>query len=1830
MAVYNPKTKQYEDEGSVKTRPQRNYNFKLDATAFGKKYLTYKYTPQEFTKLAASGYVASYGNGILGVKAPAYATKYALGQIRKGFAPPKFVLPDNFVGNNLVPVETLPDPSPVELLAWNKRAEDYDLASYIEQYGHPPSEDSVYYQYYKPGEVSGPALDEIRTKVVEQYQVRENYDNWHTLWRLGQETGDPNIQKLASGGKSGPSSTGIDWSPADRANVRQVLRDFGLTKAGASTIPYDIGSKYVLPAGIAGTAADDNYVGSGRTAPAAGSSTNRNIGAAVLPASSLLRAISENAVIKSLVTNPDGPLAATPASEVTPLSFLGNALKGMARAGLGFPMGVASIIDDPAGMGTAILKDYGKRYGALWGDPDSNFIESTLEDPTLPILDALGVVPGVGLAAKGAQLGKVLAVTSKGTRVARGSALELQTAERIALAEAYDAAGGVKKRPEDFSEEEVAASAARSAQEKIRNKPAFTPSGQVSREGKSAARFAKEQRAAILDPDNDMLGLNTAYSVGRLDRAAALFEPRYGTFSLAELLPEGVGKDKTPDLVDTMQELTDSDTPEGLAKPANIRFAGSPLARGVQKAFFSGQRAVGKKALAGSKTAGWVFNLPLLGYNYRYANALRLDASSTSNDTQKNLIQQKALEDIITAYKLTEPEQMAVGSEAMGGIGALDQRINLAKNRLAIDEEKGGPNTNQVKQLKIELAMLEDPAFFNAYTTAIESMYSGVPSERGAQLIAAQQRLRVKHDIARNEVGYDVSQKELSDLLRIYAPVIGAYGLDELSIIKRIKAASKNTKKFPEIARFVTDFYVFSPSGSREWDIPLSVNGRKDLVKLSDLAANKPSSKQELEAWRDALIFAQDEIAKPETLLGPNNQPIFIVSGYVDGPMGSKGVVGRVVRANLRMSKTEGNPIRFDKTILSDEITLPLDVFDIKPANRGRGREAGLYKQADFNDTDGNGGAELLNRAVLNRLIKEYPDARDFTDKVSTETLSGKEMFAQEQNNNIIMTSGFADWKLKTQFSAHNAAINRRFYTGIQRQLEDSAIPMTVAQYNALNKTAGFVPLKTMVIHDTYEAAAKYAQDLKLNGASTPGEVVPAFIGGKDVFVSKLKFIDSSRYVIQEAQTKRFIEFEKFSEDVIMSDEAFQRLLDESTQEAYIMVVPKHFIERVAASYKRSDTVASKIAKTGSDFFKLFALSLNPRFVSQQVFGGAVMLMLTQPMNAGAIMAKFMEYSFNNMSRAVKRKTGRTIKNDFVNHGDDYDIIYNYFIRDFEDNIYMQDANTSFINKSGMGKTAQAAKEAAHVGYTIAFSFEKNIRVAVARKAALEYPGFKDFMDNSDLVTLRAAQGMPEAGYNTISRFAAAMELTANPTSPVYKSGFLNEIRHTADMVSGNYRDFTKTERAIRNYLIPFYGWTRHSALFTKRLVQERPTTALGVYNTGNYGYEEIFRRGGVPDWLLESIPMPSFIEEVLGLDPAKINRLGAGSINPFGVSGNVAILAADALTGDARLGDNNLFDFTSPYVNLIAEQATGRSTLTGLPVEKRNLAGGLSGLISGLPAWTIVGNTYKSYAELNALRGNENPEDIFQDPFDPNSKLKNTPEDKLNTKFPTLTSAGLFNVFSPVKGYSLDPEQMGESIRREYTMRGMQHSEQVQNTRKGAWRTINALSKWKQKRDFINSVWLPEFGATNPELAVRVTEQLQAEFPDIPSTFPAGFVQRVLDGSLTLPDAASEVVVYDPSARRASVKYDSVTGPSDPATLVAANQYAPSAGESIIAGEPNTETRMTIDGNGFVSVNGKPYIDEATGRRVKYLVNARGEVIYDPNTGMPMLDVAYNDVAGF
>ena len=1888
--VYNPKTKTYNKVEA--TRPHKNYDFSLSPELFAKKYLSYRYSPQEFNQLAQSGYVGSYGNGVLGIKAPAYDVKFALGQIRQGKTPNRFELPTNFVGNNLIPIQTLPRPTALELLQWNKRASKFNLQQYIAQYGHPPSEDSAYYQFYKPTDAAAPALDAARGEAVKEYQVGENWNDFHTLWALGNATKDPNIMAMTAGGSSALHSDGKEWSPADRAKVRQVLRDFGLTAAGPSTMAPDLGSKYLLPANITNPAAfsaPDKAVGSGG---AAFSTTDKAVAGGVAAATTvapILAFVAQNAVLQDLSTNPEGPLAPTKAADVTPLSFVGNIFKGLARAGLGFPMGVKTLVEHPIESTKLMLKDYGKRYGALWGDPDSNFIESTLEDPTMVLFDALGVIPAFGAAAKGTQIAKVAAVTSRG--VAAGtleatskgiisSALtveDLLQVERIAQARALDNLSRPFKdimregpftelefnRIKNLSQEDLlvksierqSALAAKQASIGVR-----TESGRVSRQGTSIRSFAKAQRAAINGDisaaaqivehaPEGFNGMNSAYVPNAMDTAAAFFEPRSALFNLESIMRNTTDPvtGATLKTVGEALKLGDNISPE-LNADALIRYSGSPIARGAQKAFFQMQRRIGLKALDSEgntvlrAASGRLVNMPLIGFNYRYARGILTHANSVHNLVARELLNNKAYEELIKRVGNLEPhEEWAIISQAHGNIIDPNVAASIARRRLNILQQADGGSPSEALNLKNQIVMFENPDLQAKFASITADMLSDAPSERAQTLNAARDAFRAKRDKAYNEMGFEVSSADLPDLERIYAPVLDGFALRPDDIANSIRDAlnrmgkksvigSKKAGFSSRFARFVVNAHLLSHT---DLDLPFSMTmpGTKtasEALTLEEhikagtfgdrpIADVRAAYKMRLEAREATRLSAED----PRTIMDSGNHPFFIATGHVNTS------VGTFIRGHHLYSELDTNS---SGVKLSDEVLYPKEAFEASThaSKRGIGgidtyKDMGYpfkdaTKHASYLDVEDHLYPELL-RGVLNNLTKIYPEARDFTDKIGIENFAGPEKFAQKANENIVNSSGFSNYQLETQFAAHKAAIERRFHKNIEEVVDAASVPISIEEYNATKGARVFTPLKNGKLFSDEDAAKRYAADIKLSGASRPGTVTSVMINGNEYFKVKLSFIDSSRYALREQQNKAIINADEWYNDIFLDPKgvAADVMANES---GFVMVVPNNFKDSLTKSYSRSQSTALKILSGGGDFFKLMALSMNPRFATQQVVGGTVMLMMADPMHAGAVMAKFMEYSFRNMSNSVKRASGRTIRNEFAQHGSDYDIIFNRYVRDFEDNIYMEDAHNNFLNKVGTSvAAAQKARDGLNAGYTIAFAFEKNMRVAIIRKAALNYPGFKDFMDNNAAVGMRAAQGLPDMGYDSVSRFAAAFELLSDPKSPFYKARFSDEVRHTADMISGNYRDFTNIERSVRTYLVPFYAWTRHSALFNKRLIQERPLTANIVYNTGNEGYAEMFRRGGVPDWLVESVPMPRFMEDILGLDLTKVNRLGAGSINPLGVSANVAALTGQTITGDAAYGNNNLYDFTSPFVNAVVEQQTGRSVLTGVPTGSRSLLDSATSIFTSLPPIQLVNNSYKSYARLNDLRGYENPEDIFRDPFDPNSKLK-TPTDKLNTKFPTLTPAGLFNAFAPVKAYSIDPKALGTALQREYTERGMIYAEKTQDMRKGVWRTISALAKWKATRDAINDVWFPEFGKDNPEMAKRVYAALQAQFPDIPSTFPASFVPRVLDGSLTVPDAVRQVVTIDLSARRAPVPSGSISGPIDTDVLTQVN--TPDYINPIVddAGTPTGSGSVSIDSYGFASVNGKPYIGKMSGRQVRYLVDEGGNVLSNMY-GKPAID---------
>jgi hypothetical protein len=525
---------------------------------------------------------------------------------------------------------------------------------------------------------------------------------------------------------------------------------------------------------------------------------------------------------------------------------------------------------------------------------------------------------------------------------------------------------------------------------------------------------------------------------------------------------------------------------------------------------------------------------------------------------------------------------------------------------------------------------------------------------------------------------------------------------------------------------------------------------------------------------------------------------------------------------------------------------------------------------------------------------------------------------------------------------------------------------------------------------------------------------------------------------------------------------------------------------------------------------------MNPRFVTQQFFGTMVLMTIMNPMQSGHIMAKFFEYSLNKQYRqrlTGKWKDGMEV-NPFANHGMDYDIILNRFVRDFEDQEYGVDA-AALLNNNLPGAKFAKVRKAAATGYIVGMAIEKNFRVAVIRQAALEYPGFRDFMNNNPDVARRALEGIPEMGYSSVTKFHAAMDMMSDPTNTKYFDPlFMRELRHSADMVSGNYRDFSNTERLVRDIAVPFYAWQRHSALFTKRLVQERPLTANNLYNLGNYGYEKVVEAGGLPDWLLESVPMPEAVAKALRLDPEKDNRLGFGLINPFGTFGRTFETVAGYTVGGEFKAGSGFLDLSNPLLQTFIEQSTGTRLLTGAPTDPNQSLQNAMWLNFGtLPPIKIIGGLFKTSRELNELRGMKDPSDILKDPFDPNSKL-NIPKPKFSTKFPTLHPAGLVSS-SIIPIYSLDADALGQAVSKEYKERGVLYEEFKLADQRAQLKTTNALRAWSYKRDFIFNVWMPQFGASNPDLVARVLLQLDRERPKLPKGFNPQAADAILSGRL-------------------------------------------------------------------------------------------------------------------
>lgn len=1360
----------------------------------------------------------------------------------------------------------------------------------------------------------------------------------------------------------------------------------------------------------------------------------------------------------------EGPLSPTPLSEGFSLATLSkNVLKAPIRDTISLPQGLYYGFSDPVETAKMAINDYKYRYGSLKG-----FKDSTYENPLLPIMDALAVASGVGMSVKAAQVARVAAAT-KGGKIATQTKIDMNAynahvdewlnlpADQRATAPLY---------PPSAFEVEVGSFSPRM----------FAKLARDAANGDEAAAMVLGE----LLPRSEF-GLNSAYVPTLMDKAAAFFEPRYRIMTQQE----GAPRRRTEIEPATMEAIAQT-IPES-PRAARIRFTGNPFGRAIQKAVFYTQRGIARRP---GVVPQILSTLPG-GYSFRFTRALREGDPAVLDLQAREMIFNRMMTEEFKNLNPNDAEMLAIMSMASGEMYSPAVLRTIAFKRAERARRMNlDPNDDAViGMVEADYKLFSDPSFVREYERAMREMFGtdGVQSERGAALLAAAERMILLREKTSHLMphSWDDSRATRAMILR-YQTMLEAADLMPAQIIGELD------KKLNRVPVLNAVYHMYEARLADVLDLP-----NEKGVALRD---TEGVDKADIDAVAKMVEESLDILRQDLGNRSQGRTPVFEVVEDAPNMLGDRGfVVVRRIRIDGEFDTTNGMISR-DGLVDPNELILPREFF--VTTKKGNLKYWDNKKETDTGYT---AAENKVLELTLNEMTDLFPNARDFTDKVSTENIAGRESFADRKNFNKVVASGLMSFRYQEQIGAHAAAVRRRFKEDISQLINAQAEIIAISDFNPVLH----VPLRTARVYPTRAQAESKLRTAGAREGSIEEVTTPT---GDQAFVVNMDFFDVNAATLKEMRLRRVLNWDDDVASNYFDDIAKVRA--ENPNQA-IVVVPKYFAKNVAQSYKRSSNLAMKILDSSTDMFKVLTLSLNPRFVPQQIIGSSVMLMLAYPDKAAPILAKVLEYSVRQSHKKINDFTNGESA-EFLNHNTDYMVMEQYMPRDVTESIFQQD----MLSTTEAKMPSKAVRYVLNSGYIIAFAWEKNLRIAVARKLAMQYPGFKDFANSRtvrDYAEGRVAfDGMAPSMFATNSPFAAAFKLKADPESPFYDPLFLREVRHGTDMVSGNYRDFTTFERQLRNVIMPFYAWTRHSALFTKRMVQERPLTANALAYLGNYGYEETLERGGLPEWLLESLPMPQFLENILDLNPLNDNRVNLAGVSPFGTFGQTVAAGSNALIG-REFGSSQFTDFLNPFIKSAIEQQTGTSLLTGAPIDKGGVPATILDGVQGYPVIGATINLFKNESQLNALRNRENPEDWFVNADDPNSKLS-IPENKLSTRFETDSYAGAYNLFSPLRAFSLDPKGMDKMIRDEFKDAGIDMPGKNTPEYKGIFRTINAIQRWKRKRDLIEGVFVPAFQDKHPEFVERARQQLAAEFPDIPKSTPPGLVERVLAGYVTLP----------------------------------------------------------------------------------------------------------------
>lgn len=1161
---------------------------------------------------------------------------------------------------------------------------------------------------------------------------------------------------------------------------------------------------------------------------------------------------------------------------------------------------------------------------------------------------------------------------------------------------------------------------------------------------------------------------------------------------------------------------------------AIIRLPASPIMRGMKEAFFWVGRGVDKAALAASSKEGYAgkigtkfIDMPLLSYRYNYTKAIKTEAIYEYGDVATELQRATRLKQIDDEADLRPSMRRAMVASLMGGEGNVPlqapaiqrQQIQDKIAKLTRDKETG----EVVRGAQVDLQNLQkalndlldneiddvqkaaesfDEMFDQDLTDLQQRLADPTYKADSVELDTAVdlwRRMDKQDQAVRSRIVHDdTTPQSIEHLKLLYTEAMDGLRLSAVKLFGKEGNKGRIGKYTTKVLRVNTNLLL------------TGLAKRGDREALLDLAQNAEETGTVFDTIADANLRRQrkDEMVQAVEALTRKGM-------FVDG-MGSHGVSGRpvLVQAGLDVGndfvafhiptlrhEIENGRVYNGRIVDPNEVyVLPKVFFSAKKKGKG----SVLLESPDT-------GKQLLYEGALNAMSSVYPKARFYSEKINDTGLRGVRQNEQIiANTHQVAESGMRQHALSRIIQSQVHYMKNRVERDLRSLAESQAVLVPASQvvgksasesgYHVLHNVRPFDNAGDALDFARLRGVSKEAEQALMayaDGTLAPIETtldvnngLGVRIGpnGEPEFLVRGGMHDWVNEALQE-------DLGKHSTVASWINREFSDPSD-IPQNGMVLAIPNRAYKDLAQMTLEADNLSARILnataiKGWGNLMKWFVLNANPGFIANNVIGGMAMMLMYNPSVAPRILASMVQ----KMAREsiVKRFNNDAFTLQLTHFKNESEAVARTVAYENEHNVYRQEAGIVGAAK----EPNWFKKNVFHGGYTLVGAWEEMMRRNVAMQFLRNDAGFQSFMRGPEVKAYIERgedwHGNIREGDDAITPFEAATDLLLDRGSPFFNANLKHRMRYTTNTVSGNYHYFNPTEQLMRNVVMPFYAWQRHSATFSYRMLVDRPITTNVLYNIGQQGYQQNLEQG-VPEWMMGTIPVPRIIKDMFDITDDDF-RIDGNALSPFGTAGEMGMAAFGHLTGAES--NNNIFDFTNPYLNqmikdtLHVDPRTGNIDWEALKEENTDTTGILG------TGKNVIGNFYKAtypykltelakYKEYeedalsNKYAAVENAPDILKN-YDPND-----PEATWRLKIPKMRSTEVTNptqrILSAmgVKSYYMNPTTLPMGVRKDAVGAMVLQVINDDGKKSKAEQAANAASEWQRRYNYVMEVWLP------------------------------------------------------------------------------------------------------------------------------------------------------------